>query len=146
MSLIREVSDCLQQGSWSFVLQEAIGRIKLNISGEGISHSIELQVREDTKLIIGMLTYKRKCDANNRHRMVIFMNRQNFELSLGGFEMDPTSGKVRYRNSVDVESLQLTEVFVNNFVRAIAVHGCKFWDPIEMVMDGKPLVEIFRQM
>jgi hypothetical protein len=59
--------------------------------------------------------------------------------------MDPESGKVRYRNSVDVESLQLTEIFINNFVRAIAVHGCRFWERVEMVMDGKPLDDVFRR-
>jgi hypothetical protein len=146
MSLIRQFSHFLQRGSWSFVLQEGLGLIKMNVSGQGVSHSVEIQVREDSKFVMGTLTYKRKCDANNRHRMVIFMNQQNFELSLGGFEMDPESGKVRYRNSVDVEGIELTEVFVNNFVRAIAVHGCRFWDPIEKVMDGKPLDAIFRQM
>jgi hypothetical protein len=139
--LIWRVSDLLQETGWSFVLMEHASRIQLQVPHNGRYHSVELQVREESQIILGMLAYKRKVDPENVDRMIHFMNKANFALLLGGFEMNPETGQVKYRNAVDVESLELTAVFVHNFLRSVAALGIKYADAVDAVLDGKSLKE-----
>jgi hypothetical protein len=139
--LLARVSELLQANRWSFVLQEQASRIRLQVSHEGRSHSVELQVREDSQVILGMLTYKRRADPESIDRMITFMNKANFDLLLGGFEMNPETGEVRYRNAVDVESLELTPVFMNNFLRSVAALGAQYCAAVEAILDGKSVKE-----
>jgi hypothetical protein len=142
--LLWRVSELLQANRWSFILQEQASRIRLQIAHEGKTHSVEIQVREETQIILGMLTYKRKVDPENVERMISFMNKANFNLLIGGFEMNPETGEVKYRNAVDVESLELTQVFINNFLRSVAALGAQSCAAYEAVLDGKSLKEAYR--
>jgi hypothetical protein len=136
MSLLKTIAELLQVGQWSFALMPDASRIKMKVAANGQTHTIEVQVREESQFILGMLTYKRKCDPEHRLAVVDFINKQNFELSIGGLEMDSNTGLCRFRHSMDVEALKLTPLFVNNFVRIVATLGIKFWGPIETLMNG----------
>jgi hypothetical protein len=134
----------LQMGQWSFVLMPEAGRIKMKVSEKGQTHLLELQIRNDSQFILGMLIYKRKCNPEYRQTMSDFMNKQNFRLAIGGLEMDPDTGLCRFRHSVDVEKLTLTPLFVNNFMKGIAGLGCKLWTAVEAVMNGESVNEACR--
>jgi hypothetical protein len=96
-------------------------------------------MHEDSKLVIVMMVYKQKVDPDNRDRMLVFMNKANLKFALGGFELDPDDGTIRDRNSLDVESLELSGEFVDNFVGKFAVLGSRYWKPVKMVLDGEPV-------
>jgi hypothetical protein len=71
----------------------------MTVSNNGQVHTLELRVPENTEVVIGMLMYKRRCDPEHRQLMADFMNKQNFELAMGGFEMDHTNRRCRFRNA-----------------------------------------------
>jgi hypothetical protein len=136
MALLKRIAAILQASQWSFALLPEVGRIKMKVTSKGQAHTVELQVREETQVVLGMLSYKRKCDPEYRHAMADFMNKHNSALSIGGLVMDPETGVCRFRHTMDVQDLNVTPVFVNNFVRAVASLGCNFWNPVELLMNG----------
>jgi hypothetical protein len=75
--------------------------------------------------------------------MAQFMSKANFAMNLGGYEMDPDDGELRFRNSIDVESLSMTSKFVDNFVRTFGIFGSRCWKPVEMILNGRSVQEAY---
>jgi hypothetical protein len=147
MDLLQQICNFLREKQWSFVVQEALSRITLKVSTDDEkTYSVELHVRANVGIIIGMLRYPRKCDPDNLERMLKFLSRQNFELFMGGFEMSPETGVLKYRNSIDVESLELNADFIDNFVRGVATFGVLYAPALNAVLDGKSLDDANRFM
>jgi hypothetical protein len=144
MTLLLRWSQLLQDTAWAFELNPGLGRITLRVRAEDDIYPVDLRIQEDSKLVIAIMAYKQKVDPDNRDRMLVFMNKANFEFTLGGFEMDPDDGTIRYRNSLDVESLDLSGEFVDRFVRTFAVLGSRYWKPVKMILDGKPVEDAYR--
>ena len=137
MSLIDEVARLLKEKDWNFHVNKERSFIIMKVGDKECQHPVEIQVKEEQQVIIGMLTYERKVDPEYREDMIRFMNKANFDFNMGGFEMDPESGQMKYRNSVDVEAIQLNAIFINNFMRTVAMFGSKYWEAVELVMNGK---------
>lgn len=135
MSLMATVSALLREKDWKFHAEDGV--ITMSVGDDETQYPVRIQVKEDSKLLVGMLTYTRKCPKEYRDDMVLFMNRTNFDFSMGGFEMDRSDGEMKYRNAVDVESLELTATFINNFLRTVAMLGCKYADAVYRIMDGR---------
>ena len=144
MALMATVSRLLREKDWNFRAHDGV--IEMSVGSDSHQFPVRIQVREDTSLLVGMLTYTRKCPPEYRDNMVRFMNRTNFDFSMGGFEMDRSDGEVKYRSAIDVESLDLTATFINNFLRTVAMLGCKYADAVTTIMDGKPVEAALRKV
>lgn len=136
-SLLKKWAALLQKRSWSFIVNEVKHFLMLNVSKDGVSHPVKVQFKEDASIVISTLSYKRKTPSDQRNHMINFLNHINLEVSIGGFEMDRHDGEVRFRHSVDVESIVLSDVFVHNFMNTVAMTGCKYYNAICSIMDGK---------
>lgn len=135
-SLLLKWAALLQQRSWSFLVNESKHLLVLNVSKDGVSHPIKVQFKEDAHIVISTLSYQQKTPPEYRDQMIKLINRINLEISIGGFEMDRRDGEVRFRHSVDVESISYTDVFVQNFMNIIALTGCKYYHSIFAAMNG----------
>jgi hypothetical protein len=140
MGFLDQICDCLRDKGWSFAVQQGIGRITLKVSTEsGEFFSVVLHVREAACVVIGFFLYRRRCGPENCERMLTFLARQNCDLVIGGFSMDPEDGSLRFRHSVDLESVRLSADYVDHFVRMVALFGAKYAKALDAVIDGKPL-------
>jgi hypothetical protein len=140
MGLVDQVCDSLRDSGWSFVAQRAIGRITLKVSTEERkTYSVIIHVREEACIIIGLFIYPRKCDPEHFQEMLTFLNQQNFELLIGGFEMDPNTGALKFRNSIDLESTTVSAEFLDHFVRLLSSLGARYAAALEAVIDGQSL-------
>jgi hypothetical protein len=142
MGLVERVCAALRDSHWSFVVHQGLGRITMKVQTEpGDSYTVVLHVREEACIIVGLFLYNRRCGPENCERMLTFVNRQNFDLLIGGFEMDVETGALKYRNSIDVESIEITTGFVDHFVRFLSAFGAKYVRALDAVLDGKTLNE-----
>lgn len=135
--LLKKWAALLQKRSWSFIVNEAKHFLMLNVSKDGISHPVKVQFKEEASIVISTLSYKRKTPPEQRNHMINFINHINLEVSIGGFEMDRHDGEVRFRHSVDLESIVLSDIFVHNFMNTVAMTGCKYYNAMSTLMDGK---------
>lgn len=139
MSILETVVKYLKQDGWNFGVDG--NRIKMNVSAGGHVHVVDVFVNEDTQLIVFALTYQRKTEFMRRQDMIQLMCTVNFKIALGGLEMDFRDGEVKFRNSVDVESLKLSKAFISNNLRMVASYGAKCCPAVYAVMDGKGVDE-----
>jgi hypothetical protein len=143
MALFNRFVRLLREADWKCATDAPEGRLILTVTASNGRHLISIQVREESQFIVALMPYARKAQYSVRRRMVQFMNKTNFALHLGGFEMDPDDGELRFRNSIDVESLALTREFVDNFVRTFAVLGARYRTAVEMILDGRSVQEAY---
>jgi hypothetical protein len=146
MAFLARWAQLLQENEWAFELMPLLGRITLRIRVDDDVYPVDLRIEEESKLVVAMMVYKQKVDPDNRDRMLEFVNKANLDFTLGGFEMDPEDGTIRYRNSLDVESLELSGEFVHSFVRTFAILGSRYWTPVKMILDGKPVEAAYRSL
>jgi hypothetical protein len=143
MTLMSQMIKALQS-KWKFLAQEAQSRIILQVGDDNVTHTMIIQVKDDIKIICMMLKYQQKAAQQCRATMIRLFNQANCDLLLGGLEMDPEDGECQYRNSIDVESLQLTDTFLETLVRRHASVGCKYWQPVQAVLNGGSYEQAYR--
>jgi hypothetical protein len=115
-------------------------------AGGGQAFSVVLHIREEACLIIGLFLYPRRCEPDHFERMLTFLNRQNFDLVIGGFEMDPDNGALKFRNSIDLESIPITSDLVDGFVKMLASLGARYAAALNAVLDGQSLDTAYGMM
>ena len=140
-SLLSQCGGLLRKMKWQFLTNDSKQYLIMNVSKDGQQHLLKLQVDEESSIITVTLSYKKKTPYDYRKQVLDYINKLNFELSIGGFEMDRRDGEVRFRHSVDAESIKLTDIFVNNIVKSVALTGCKYHSNFLEIMAGRDLEE-----
>ena len=135
-SLLNQWANCMTENNWEFFINKKRNSIVFRVTGSGQTHPVEFRIREDSQLVIGTLTYVKKCPEEYRQTMGNYIAQQNFKMTIGGFEMNRKDGEVRFRNSLDIESIVITPLFVENFVKNITITGCRFYRSIVSIMNG----------
>jgi hypothetical protein len=140
MGLLDQVCNALRETRWSFAVQQGIGRITMKVStNEGQTYSVHLSVRDEACLIIGLFLYPRRCEPEHFDRMLTFLSRQNFDLVIGGFEMDPENGSLKFRNSIDLQSVPINSELIDGFLKMLVSLGARYDAALSAVLDGKSL-------
>jgi hypothetical protein len=96
MMLLSRWLELLQGTDWPFEFHPDLGRITLRVEAEDV-YLVDLCTQQDLRVVIAIMADKQKVNPDNRDRMLVFMNRANFQFTLGGFEMDPDDGAIRFR-------------------------------------------------
>jgi hypothetical protein len=143
MVLYANFVQLLRNGGWNFMSDSSEGRVTLVMNTKTGRYPVIIPVWEESKFIIAMMPFPRKVAPALRRKMAQFMSKSNFTIPLGGSEMDPEDGEMRFRNSIDVESLVMTTEFIDNFVRTFASFGSRCWRPAEMILEGRSVQEAY---
>ncbi|PKK88818.1 MAG: hypothetical protein CVV64_17190 [Candidatus Wallbacteria bacterium HGW-Wallbacteria-1] len=72
----------------------------------------------------------------HRFRLCEFINRANYGLRMGNFEMDMKDGEVRFRLSIDVEGGELTHMMIKNMIRSGYSLMDKYYPGIMAILYG----------
>lgn len=75
-----------------------------------------IRVFEQTERIVVYSIFPRLVAAEQRSRLALMLTRINYGLVLGNFEMDLDDGEIRYKTSMDVEGLDLSQLVIRNLV------------------------------
>lgn len=74
------------------------------------------QVRVDLEQFIFYVVMPVRAPANMRLAVAEYITRANYGLRIGNFEMDFDDGEVRYKSSLDFESVELTPGLIRNTI------------------------------
>ncbi len=75
--------------------------------------------------------------AEQMSEVMEFITRANYGLQVGNFELDLSDGEVRYKTSIDVERVILTEQLCANLVELNLMLMGLYYDGLTSVMKGK---------
>ena len=110
LSLLDQWTNCMRQTEWNFQVIPEKHVIVLKVSSSNVSHIMNISILEKIGIVIGHLIYERKCPIRYRKNMIEYITRLNFELAIGGFIMDTSDGKIRFRHTANFENNNLQPV------------------------------------
>lgn len=87
--------------------------LRLNFTGEQGEWIVLIRTDEEKRLCIVYSIYPELVPAEHRAGMANFLFEENYDLSVGNFEMDAADGELRYRTSIDVENDRLSMELLN---------------------------------
>ena len=127
------VEQALAQRKWTF---DSAGETAALVRVHGLTtnYDVALSTFEELGVVRCSIALHLYAADPFRASMCDLLNRINHgELLLGGFEMEPESGRVRWRQAIDVEGGVLVPGMVHNLVNA-GLWACdRFWPAIVAV-------------
>ena len=139
MALLEKWSKFMTDGNWSHTIDKEKNLIFFNVSNEIATLRMNIIIREDDDCVILIQSYEKHCPEKFRTTMLDFANRVNFAIPIGFFSVDMKDGEVRYRNAIDVEGIEITKTFVENFIKSGVVFSRRYYSPIQAIMNGSPI-------
>lgn len=136
MSLLKQWSECMKIKNWIHTVDTEKSIIFFTASNEVASLRFTFLIKETDNRVILLLSYERHCPDKYRQIMADFVNRVNYAIPIGFFAIDISDGEVRYRHGIDVEGIEINEVFVDNFIRSCITFCRKYYNPIQAIMNG----------
>jgi len=116
MSLFQELFEILRQDDWKFDFDIKNEIIKLEISGVNTNFHVFLLVDEKQESLLCNTYLKQKVPHSKRLEVCDFMNRVNYELANGNFEMDMDNGEIRYRTFLDLADAKPSKGQIQNII------------------------------
>lgn len=116
MSLFQVLFDILRQDDWKFDFDKKNEIFKLGISGVNTNFHVFLLVDEEQESLLCNTHIKQKIPHSKRLEVCDFMNRINYELANGNFEMDMDNGEIRFRTFLDLADAEPSEDQIHNIV------------------------------
>lgn len=128
----------LQDEGWDYEVALQGGRetIVFGFTGAVAHFGCRFDVYEDTERLCFLAYYQPLVPEELRVAVAEYLTRANFTVLIGNFELDFETGDVRFRASADVESLELTPVFVKNLALASLITAEKYYPGLVKVLEN----------
>lgn len=99
LKIAETIEDFLRADDWKFdeVDENGVIRFGVSLKCKFRRCNVAIQVRNTCFMVLATLPLT--ADEESRPNVVEFLNRANYGLIRGGFEMDMSDGEVRYRTS-----------------------------------------------
>jgi hypothetical protein len=101
MTLFQVLYDALKQDGWEFEYDDKNELFRLEIRGINTEFICFIIVDEEQESLLCNTHIKLKIPFAKRLEVCNFMNRVNYELAIGNFEMDMDDGEIRFRTYLD---------------------------------------------
>lgn len=126
----------LDSDDWKYRVdtEKEVIKMGLNLGNKMKSVDIMVDLRDDKYLLY--FTCPLRTDESERAEMRTLLNRINYGIMFGNFEMDDRDGEIQFRYAVDCDNcLPSQEVIRHSFYRAASTLE-KYGDAIIMVLMG----------
>lgn len=84
--------------------------------GKHLSFGCCIRAHEDRRLLMVYSLAPEKVPKERRAAMAEFITRANYRMIIGNFEMDLDDGEVRYKTSIDLTGVTLTETVIKRLL------------------------------
>lgn len=139
MTLLDKVVKALQLANWRFRVEQHnsdTSVIEMIVSNDDYHLKMHLQVRESVQIIIGLVQFPTIIPEEYMEDAMMYVNQKNFQFALGGLEIN-SGGAIKFRHSVDVEGIDVNQVFMNNMCNVISGTSLKIARKIDEIAAGK---------
>lgn len=109
--------------------------LRLPMRGKNGEWLCLLRVFEQTERIVVYSIFPRSVASDQRARLALMLTRINYGLVLGNFEMDLDDGEIRYKTSLDVEGLALSQLVIRNLVYGNFYSMDLYYQALHQAMD-----------
>lgn len=103
---------------WFYVEVDDRPLLRLNHWGENGRFSCQAEINEDQQIFYFYSYFPVNVPPEKRADVAELITRANYGMRVGNFEMDYEDGEVRFKTSVDVENVEMSQALVSNHVYA----------------------------
>ncbi|WP_298447793.1 YbjN domain-containing protein [Ferrimicrobium sp.] len=107
------------------------------VAGQSGTWNAYFNVREDEGQLLIHSVLPVEIPEDRRVEAALYLTRANFGLVVGNFEMDLDGNEVRFKTSVDMEGVDVSEALVDHLLLAGIVTTDRYLPGLEAVIAGQ---------
>ncbi|MEA4901088.1 YbjN domain-containing protein [Desulfitobacterium sp.] len=116
MTLFQILFETLNDNGWEFVYDDKNEIFRLEIRGVNSDYHCFIIVDEEQESLLCNTHINEKVPFPKRLEICNFINRVNYELANGNFEMDMDDGEIRFRTFLDLENTEPSQEQLMNLI------------------------------
>jgi hypothetical protein len=142
--ILEAVERFLKADDWPYNLLEGRSIYKTGFEGKNGQFTCYAQERDEQQQFVFYSVFPVRAPENQLADVAEFINRANYGMIIGNFEMDYSDGEIRYKTSVDIEDVDLSEPLLRHMIYANVLTMDKYFPGLMRVLYGgiSPVVAI----
>jgi hypothetical protein len=114
--LLQIVVDFFQHEGWPVHIEEELLRVFTTYQGKNAQFNMVVRLRAAYNQLVCYSLFPQAIPAPRRNAVATFLTMANYGTIIGNFEMDFKDGEVRYKTSVDFQSIDLEAPLLQNII------------------------------
>ncbi|MEG3973030.1 MULTISPECIES: YbjN domain-containing protein [unclassified Microcoleus] len=115
-NILQSIADFFTAENKSFIRVQGEQILQMAVGGQNGKLTCYAQVIEEQSLFIFYSICPIKAPESQRQALAEFLTKINYDLIIGNFQLDLTSGQIRYKTSIDVSDSTLSTTQIKNLV------------------------------
>ena len=132
--ILDAVAQFLEKDSWPYTLMNDQPIYRTGFEGNHGQFTCYAQEREQQEQFVFYSVFPVRAPENKLAVVAEFINRANYGMIIGNFEMDYSDGEIRYKTSVDVEGVDMEEALLRHLVYANVLTIDKYFPGLMRVL------------
>ncbi len=132
--ILQMVEQFLQEDDWPVSQVEGRTVIKTGFEGKNGQFTCFAQERTEQEQFVFYSVFPVRTPENKLDEVAEFITRANYGMIIGNFELDYGDGEIRYKTSVDVEDIEISEPLVRHLVYANVLTMDKYFPGLMRVL------------
>ena len=116
--ILDAVMQFLEKDNWPYTPLDDRPVVRTGFEGDNGQVSCYAQEREQEQQFVFYSIFPVHVPENKLATVAEFINRANYGMIIGNCEMDYSDGEIRYKTSVDVEGVEMSEALLRHMVYA----------------------------
>jgi hypothetical protein len=134
-TIFQAIVNFFKEDNWLFVQIKGQSALRLAFEGKNGKCDCYAQARETQQQFIFYSVCPVKVPKLKREAIGEFINRANYSMIIGNFELNFADGEIRYKTSIDVEGDRLTSALIKRLVYANVMMMDEYLPGIMSVID-----------
>ena len=132
--ILEAVSHFLEQDDWPYNYLEGKPVIKTGFEGKHGQFTCYAQERDEQQQMVFYAVFPVRAPDSRLTEVAEFITRANYGMIIGNFELDYADGEVRYKTSVDIEDVDLSEPLIRHLIYANVLTMDKYFPGLMRVL------------
>lgn len=133
MTLLAEIKIWMEADEWPVQYLPEQGILLSLCTTENGDIRCQVVTEEETGIVCFYTVPTISLPEERRTTMMTLLTLINFDLPLGNFEMDLTDGYIRFKSSMDVDNVGISEPLVRNLIMAAVMCTDRFLPAIRAI-------------
>jgi hypothetical protein len=134
--ILEAVERFLKADDWPYNLLEGRSIYKTGFEGKNGQFTCYAQERDEQQQFVFYSVFPVRAPENQLADVAEFINRANFGMIIGNFELDYSDGEIRYKTSVDIEDVDLSDPLLRHMIYANVLTMDKYFPGLMRVLYG----------
>jgi len=145
--MLEKIIDYLKKREWSYTLSKISGVLFFPVKGVNGTFNCAVEVSNNDFFFLFISFNGTNCPPEHRQRFSELLNRINFNLKFGNFELGMESGEIKFRTSLYYEEMEINDKIIENIIiRNIHIHDFAFPYFSKFLFGSIPMEEVYARI